>query len=270
MTEKEKMLGGEFYDTRDIELRRLSNNAKDLMRVYNSLPAENMELRGQIIRLLFGFCGENARVNQPIWVDYGCNIFLGAGSLINMNCTLLDTCKITIGEDVLIGPDVKFYTAVHPILPNERIYTDETGKKAVRTKAAPITIGNKVWIGGGTVILPGVSIGGNTVIGAGSVVTESIPANTIAYGNPCAVRKLLDEYDESGDDSMPHIDITIIPGRDGTAKREIAVKVQKFLAKELNIEEKYVSVSMEDIEKENWNVHMENMKDKKMFVAPGV
>ena len=91
------MRSGEFYDTRDSELRRLSGNAKDLMRVYNSLPAENMELRNRILRLLFGFCGENARVNQPVWVDYGCHISLGAGSLINMNCTLLDTGRITIG-----------------------------------------------------------------------------------------------------------------------------------------------------------------------------
>lgn len=193
MTEKEKMLCGEFYDTRDSELRRLSNHAKDLMRVYNSLPAENMELRNQIIRLLFGFCGENVRVNQPIWVDYGCNISLGAGSLINMNCTLLDTGKITIGENVLIGPDVKIYTAVHPISSDERIYTDETGRTAIRTKTASVTIGNKAWIGGGTVILPGITIGDNTVIGAGSVVTKSIPANAVACGNPCAVKKIIEQ-----------------------------------------------------------------------------
>ena len=107
MTEKEKMLCGKYYDTRDLALRRLSSNAKDLMRVYNSLPAENMDLRNQIIHLLFGSCGENVRVNQPVWVDYGCNISLGANSLINMNCTLLDTGRITIGNNTLIGPDVK-------------------------------------------------------------------------------------------------------------------------------------------------------------------
>lgn len=174
------MLGGEFYDTRDMELRTLSNKAKDLMQIYNGLPAENIELRNQIIHMLFGFCGENTRVNQPIWVDYGCNISLGAGSLINMNCTLLDTGKITIGEDVLIGPDVKIYTAVHPISPDERIYTDETDRKAIKTKTASVTIGNKVWIGGGTVTLPGATIGDNAVIGAGSVVTKAIPANAVA------------------------------------------------------------------------------------------
>lgn len=82
MTEKEKMLRGAFYDTRDSELRGLSNRAKDLMRIYNNLPAENMDLRNPLIRSLFGFCGENIRVNQPIWVDYGCNISLGAGSVV--------------------------------------------------------------------------------------------------------------------------------------------------------------------------------------------
>lgn len=195
MTEKEKMLGGEFYDTRDSELRRLSNHVKDLMRIYNNLPTENMDLRNQLIRSLFGFCGENIRVNQPIWVDYGCNISLGANSLINMNCTLLDTGKITIGENTLIGPDVKIYTAVHPVSAEERIYTDETGRSAIRTQTAPVVIGNYVWIGGGAIILLGVTIGDNAVIGAGSVVTKSIPANAVACGNPCVVKKLLDKTD---------------------------------------------------------------------------
>lgn len=191
MTEKEKMRSGEFYDTRDSELRRLSGNAKDLMRVYNSLPAENRELRNRILRLLFGFCGENARVNQPVWVDYGCHISLGAGSLINMNCTLLDTGRITIGDNTLLGPDVKIYTAVHPVSADERMYTDACGRLAIRTRTADVTIGSHVWIGGGAVILPGVTIGDNAVIGAGSVVTRSVPANAVACGNPCRVKKLL-------------------------------------------------------------------------------
>lgn len=191
MTEKEKMLCGKYYDTRDLALRRLSSNAKDLMRVYNSLPAENMDLRNQIIHLLFGSCGENVRVNQPVWVDYGCNISLGANSLINMNCTLLDTGRITIGNNTLIGPDVKIYTAVHPVSAAARIYTDEAGKTAIRTQTAPVTIGNNVWIGGGTIILPGVTVGDNAVIGAGSVVTKPIPANTVACGNPCTIKKTL-------------------------------------------------------------------------------
>lgn len=193
MTEKEKMIRGEFYDTRDPELRTLSSNAKDLMRIYNNLPAENIELRNRIIRMLFGNCGENVRVNQPVFVDYGCNISIGNNSLINMNCTLLDTGKIIIGADTLIGPDVKIYTAVHPLNITERIYIDKDGTKATRTKTAAVTIGNGVWIGGGTIILPGVTIGDNVVIGAGSVITKSIPANTVACGNPCTVKKRLNE-----------------------------------------------------------------------------
>lgn len=161
------------------------------MRVYNSLPAENMDLRNQIIHLMFGSCGENARVNQPVWVDYGCNISLGTNSLINMNCTLLDTGRITIGDNTLIGPDVKIYTAVHPLSADEHIYIDETGKTAIRTKTVPVSIGNNVWIGGGTIILPGVTIGDNTVIGAGSVVIKSIPSNVVACGNPCTIKKML-------------------------------------------------------------------------------
>ncbi len=192
MTEREKMLAGEFYDTRDPELRTLSSNAKNLMRIYNSLPAENIYLRNKFICRLFGSCGKNIRVNQPVYVDYGFNIFIGDNSLINMNCTLLDTGRITIGENTLIGPDVKIYTAVHPIGINERVYTDGD-KKAVRTKTAEVTIGNNVWIGGGAVVLPGVTIGDNAVIGAGSVVTRSIPENAVAFGNPCTVKKITDK-----------------------------------------------------------------------------
>ena len=188
-TEREKMLCGEFYDTRDHELRALSSNAKDLMRIYNSLPAENTELRSQMIRMLFGACGDNIRVNQPIYVDYGSNISIGSNCLINMNCTLLDTGRITIGNNTLIGPDVKIYTAFHPLSASERYFTDEKGEKAVRTQTAAVTIGSNVWIGGGAMLLPGITIGDNAVIGAGSVVTESIPANAVACGNPCKVKK---------------------------------------------------------------------------------
>lgn len=110
-----------------------------------------------------------------------------------MNCTLLDTGKITIGENTLIGPDVKIYTAVHPVSAEERIYTDETGRSAIRTQTAPVVIGNHVWIGGGAIILPGVTIGDNAVVGAGSVVTKSILGNAVACGNPCVVKKILEK-----------------------------------------------------------------------------
>lgn len=195
--EKAKMLNGEFYDTRDPELRTLSSKAKDLMRVYNSPSAKNMNLRNHIIRSLLGSCGENIRVNQLIFVDYGCNVSLGSNSLINMNCTLLDTGKITIGESALLGPDVKIYTRSHCRL------------------------------------------------------RKSLQINKNIRKRPV------------GGSFMPHIDITMIPGRRDAAKSEIAIKVQQFLSEELGINGRFVSVSIEDIEKEEWNAHMEKMKGKK-------
>ena len=193
MTEKEKMLSGLPYDTTDSELRKMSNTTKDLMRVYNGIPAENSDLRQEIIEKLLGNISENARVNQPIYVDYGKNISLGAHSLINMNCTLLDTGKIEIGDNTLLAPDVKIYTAVHPIEIKDRFL--QNGSLCTYTKS--VKIGNNVWIGGNTTILPGVEIGDNTVIGAGSVVTKSIPANVVAYGNPCRVQRYLIEENKN-------------------------------------------------------------------------
>ena len=110
-----------------------------------------------------------------------------------MNCTLLDTGRIIIGENVLIGPDVKVYTAVHPVSADERVYTDKAGYSAIRTQTAPVVIGNNVWIGGGAILLPGVTIGDHTVIGAGSVVTKSIPEKAVACGNPCVVKKIMEQ-----------------------------------------------------------------------------
>ena len=187
MTEYEKKQNGEIYDARDPELRAQQNRAKDLMREYNAIPAADNEERKRVLKLLIGHFGENSRVNQPFYVDYGNNISLGDNSLINLNCTLLDTGEITIGNNTLIGPDVKIYTATHPKNGTERFW-NEDGVMAVKTMTAPVRIGDYVWIGGGAVILPGVTIGNNAVIGAGSVVTSSVPDNAIACGNPCTVK----------------------------------------------------------------------------------
>lgn len=189
MMELEKKQCGEIYDARDPELRELQSRAKDLMRTYNSLPAGDVEQRNRVLADLFGQMGKNVRVNQPVYVDYGCNIRLGDNSLINMHCTLLDTAPIVIGANTMIGPDVKIYTAVHATEGAERFWEQPDGTAAVKTRGVPVTIGSYTWIGGGSILLPGVTIGDNVVIGAGSVVTKSIPDNAIACGNPCQIKK---------------------------------------------------------------------------------
>lgn len=189
MTEFDKKQNGEIYDARDPQLREQQNRAKNLMRQYNSIPADHAGERARALTKLFGTFGENARVNQPIYVDYGYNIHLGKNSFLNMHCTLLDTAPIVIGECTMVGPDVKIYTAVHALDGAERFFQEPGGIAAVKTKTLPVRIGSYTWIGGGSIILPGVTIGDNVVIGAGSVVTESIPDNAIACGNPCQIRK---------------------------------------------------------------------------------
>ena len=187
MTEFEKMINGQEYNTQDKERRAMSSRAKNLIREYNMLPAEDINEREKKIKEILGKCGKNVRINQPFYVDYGCNISVGDNVVINMNCTFLDTSKIIIGNNVLIAPDVKIYTAVHPLRGEERMIINSDGSVDIKTNALSVTIGNDVWIGGGTIIISGVTIGNNVVIGAGSVVAKSIPDNVIAYGNPCKV-----------------------------------------------------------------------------------
>lgn len=190
MTELEKKQNGEIYDARDRKLRELQNKAKDLMREYNSLPAGDIEERIRVLKLMIGRLGKNARVNQPFYIDYGKNITIGDNSFINLNCTLLDTGKISIGKNTLIGPDVRIYTAVHAKDGYERFWEEEDGTMAIKTWAEPVSIGDYVWIGGGAIILPGVTIGDNAVIGAGAVVKESVPDRAIACGNPCTIKMM--------------------------------------------------------------------------------
>ena len=138
MTEFEKKQSGEIYDARDPELRKQQNHAKNLMRQYNSMPAENTKERNRILSNLFGSFGKNARVNQPIYVDYGYNIHLGNNSLLNMHCTLLDTAPIIIGECTMVGPDTKIYTAVHALDGAERFWQEPDGIAAVKTQTMPV------------------------------------------------------------------------------------------------------------------------------------
>ncbi|MEG0813552.1 MAG: sugar O-acetyltransferase [Clostridium sp.] len=189
MTEKEKMLAGELYDCGDRELLERWHLAKDLVRDYNSCCSSDSKLKTQILNELLGAQGKNLWITAPFFVDYGNNIYLGNNCEINMNCTFLDDNKIIIGDNALIAPNVQIYTAFHPQNPKERFGEPKTDGsfKFCKTQTAPVVIGNNVWIGGGVIILPGITIGDNVVVGAGSVVTKDIPSNKISYGNPCKV-----------------------------------------------------------------------------------
>lgn len=191
-TEKEKMLAGELYNAGNKELITRWHRAKQLMKMYEQTDSADRETLNKILDELVGSRGENVWITAPIYVDYGENIHLGNNIEINMNCVFLDCNKITIGDNSGIGPNVQIYAVTHPVNPAERLSQSEGDDFPFwQTYSAPVTIGSNVWIGGGSIILPGVSIGDNTTIGAGSVVSKSIPANCLAVGNPCKVIKQL-------------------------------------------------------------------------------
>ncbi|KEH99087.1 sugar O-acetyltransferase [Clostridium botulinum] len=191
MTEREKMLAGLLYDCGDKELIEQWHKAKNLMRDYNLTDSEDRLKKHNILEKLLGGYGDNLWITTPFYVDYGNNIYFGNNCEVNMNCTFLDDNRIEIGDNVLIAPNVQIYTAFHPTNAKERFGECKEDGSFVfcKTQTAPVKIGNNVWIGGGVVILPGVTIGDNVVIGAGSIVTKDIPSDIIACGNPCRVIK---------------------------------------------------------------------------------
>ena len=184
MTEREKMLAGELYDPLDPELVAARVRARDLCQDLNATREADAARRRRILCDLFGAGGESAWMQPPFFCDYGTNIELGERVFFNFNCVVLDVCRVRIGSFTLFGPAVQIYTATHPL---------EAKLRRTRELGKPVEIGGDVWVGGGAIILPGVHIGSNAVIGAGSVVTRDIPAAVFAAGNPCRVIRALDE-----------------------------------------------------------------------------
>ena len=182
MNEKEKMLAGLVYDATNPELVAELLVTREILYEYNSLkPSETGRMKEILKGLLGHIDDDNFIINQPFHCDYGKQISIGKRFFANFNFIVLDEAPVKIGDDCFIGPNVSIYTACHS--------TDPVERNSRREWAKPVTIGNNVWIGGSVTILPGVSIGDNVSIGAGSVVVSDIPSNTVAVGNPCKVIK---------------------------------------------------------------------------------
>lgn len=183
-TEWDKMLAGELYDPLDADLVKARDRARDLCQDLNATREREQDARRTILKQLFGRGGDSVWLQPPFFCDYGSNILLGERVFFNFNCIVLDVCPVTIGDFTLFGPAVQIYTATHPM-------NAEMRRK--QEFAKPIVIGSDVWVGGGAIICPGVTIGSKTVIGAGSVVTRDIPDGVFAAGNPCRVIRPIGE-----------------------------------------------------------------------------
>lgn len=181
--QKDRMLRGELYLADDPELRADALRCDALLARFNATRAADVDERRHILGELLADLGEGAAVRPPLFMDYGYQTSIGAGTFINFNCVILDVGRVRIGADVQIGPNVQLLTPTHPVDPEQR----RTGLEA----AEPITIEDNVWLGGGVIVLPGVTIGRDTVVGAGAVVTRDLPSGVVAVGNPARVIRAL-------------------------------------------------------------------------------
>ena len=179
LTEKDLMLAGEPYLAADPTLARERRDARRLVRLYNATTEDEPEDRRRILAELLGSIGERCEIEPPFLCDYGSLVELGDNFYANFGCVILDCNWVKIGRDVKFGPGVHVYAASHPL--------DPVFRASGRELAFPVTIGDGVWVGGGSIILPGASIGEGTTIGAGSVVTRPIPPRVVAAGSPCRV-----------------------------------------------------------------------------------
>lgn len=182
-TEKQKMLAGELYLASDAQLSAERLMARKLVKTFNATQPDAIEERTALLKDLLIRTGKNFWIEPPFYCDYGYNIRAGEDVFFNFNCVILDVMPVTLGNRVLVGPNVQIYTATHPV--------DYKVRGSLLEYAKPIEIGSDVWIGGGSIICPGVTIGDRSIIGAGSVVTKDIPNDVVAAGNPCKVIRTL-------------------------------------------------------------------------------
>lgn len=183
--ELEKMMSGDLYDaTNNTTLLDLLTQTQELCHAYNLLRPSQTAERQALMRRILGKTGQRFKILSPFWCDYGFNIEVGENFFANFNLVILDEARVTFGDNVFIAPNCAFYTAGHPL--------DVAQRNAGLEYSLPIRVGNNVWIGGNVCVMPGVTIGDNTVIGGGSVVVHDIPAGVLAAGNPCRVIRRLD------------------------------------------------------------------------------
>lgn len=194
MTEAEKALAGDIYDANfDLALIAARLRTKQALKVYNDTDPADLSGRDQQLRALLGRAGSRLLIEQPFHCDYGANIEVGDNFYANFNLVILDANKVIIGDNVFIAPNVGLHTSGHPL--------DVRRRNAGLEYAKPITIGNNVWIGAGVNVMPGVRIGDNSVVGAGSVVTRDVPPHVVAAGVPCRVIKSIAELND--DEAVP-------------------------------------------------------------------
>lgn len=199
---KYRMQNQKLYCCEDEELMKEQLKCLDMVHDYNNLKPSQQKQKKEMLKKMFAEIGENCYMETPFYANWGGkNVHIGDHFYSNYNLMLVDDGEITIGDDVMIGPNVILCSATHPISPNLRSKSIEYNM--------PVKIGNKVWIGGNVVVMPGVTIGNNSVIGAGSIVTKDIPANVVAFGNPCKVHRKITEEDEIYYNKNCKIDIDI-------------------------------------------------------------
>ncbi|WP_079708654.1 sugar O-acetyltransferase [Paraliobacillus ryukyuensis] len=183
-SEQQKMIAGEMYNPLDQALLSQRAAVREKVQVFNASPDSDLEKRMTLLTDILGSTGKNVYMQPTIRFDYGYNTYIGNNFFANYDCTILDVCEVRIGDNCMFGPCVQIYTATHPLNPTERNSGTEFGK--------PITIKHNVWIGGGAIINPGVTIGNNAVIASGAVVTKDVPDNVVVGGNPAKIIKHID------------------------------------------------------------------------------